>query len=203
MSKLFLTPNSNTITEIYENYSPAFNNLYTVEIFALSNYDDSIASYLRYHSPSVNFNGESLSLKRNEVTKKFSFEENGSYKRSDNLTITWRECDSWRVKKYHEEWLSKFYDRDKDCYRSYDDKASAEVALYRILRVTFPKVINEKCTIKFRILPNNSGNVPLAWGTSPTIISHSMTYYVEDWEWENAVEAGESIRGEVIGAALL
>lgn len=179
--------NKDFIKNIYE-YSPAVNNLYKVEIFPYSSEDiTDLSNHLKFHSTNVDFNGESLSLKRNDITKRFQLESTLPYKRTDNLSITIRESDKWMIKKYHEKWLSCFYDRDNDCFISADGINHKLEFLYRKIRVTLPSsssVTNDKNVITFIVLPSNSGDLKLGWGSSSKIVSHSIIYYVEDWHWE-------------------
>lgn len=148
-------------------------------------YTEEMNDYLRYNAPSVNINGETLNLARNSVTKKFSLDTEG-YTRADTLTITWREADDYRVKRYHESWIARFYDRDTDKYTSTTDPYAA--GLYRTIRVK----LGNKLAIRFdNVIPKNVAGLSLGWKESPGIISHSMEYYIESWEWEtNAEEIG-------------
>ena len=56
-------------------------------------------------------------MKRNEITKRFQFTDN-PYKRTDEINITLRENEEWGVKRYHEEWLAQFYNKEEDHYIS-------------------------------------------------------------------------------------
>lgn len=179
--------NKDFIKDIYE-YSPAVNNLYTVEMFSYGARDiSSLSNYLKFHSTNVDFNGESLSLKRNDITKRFQLEPTLPYKRTDNLSITIRESDKWAIKKYHENWLSCFYDKDNDCFNSIDGTNHKLEDLYRKVRVTLPSssdISNVKNVVVFTVLPSNSGDLKLGWGSNSKIVSHSIIYYVEEWHWE-------------------
>lgn len=185
-------------TEIYKvNY--AFNNLYTVEITVPTNENTSVNSlqvrdllpvginerktedmnnYLKFQSPAVSFNGESLNLERNFATKKFQV---NNYSRSDTLNVTWREADDWRVKKYHEDWMGLIYNRNYDCYISHDNPAG----IYRIITI---KLGDHRGVRFYNVIPQNNGNIDLSWNTSPAVVSHSITYYIEDWEWLDNIE---------------
>ena len=139
-------------------------------------------NYLKFQSPSVSFNGESLNLERNFATKKFHL-SNSSYQRTNELSISWRESDDWRVKRYHENWIDLFYDRKNDYYLSHDDPY--EEGLYRTITVK----LGNKQGIRFNnVIPQTTGGLNLSWSTSPTIVSHSISYYVEDWEWVDTEE---------------
>lgn len=166
------------ITTVF-NYSPAFDNLYTLQLFNLVGSVDPLAYSFEYHSPKISFNGESLEMKRNEITKRFQFTDN-PYKRTDEISITLRENEEWGVKRYHEEWLAQFYNKEEDHYIS--AKTDFERLIrYRILRIFLPK---SKDCIKMLILPSNTGNLDLGWSSSGDVISHNLKYYVENWCWE-------------------
>lgn len=178
--------NADGLTEIYQS-SYAFGNLYTVEIYnqgttILSsdsgNDTDSMSQYLKFQSPSVSFNSESLNLERNDVTKKFQVRSSDAYAWTDELSITWREADDWRVKKYHEEWLDLFYDKSIDRYRSHTD-ASSE-GLYRNIKIKLDKGL---LIVFYNVIPKNSGDFNFSWSDSPNVVSHQITYYVEHWQW--------------------
>lgn len=142
-------------------------------------------NYLKYNAPSVQVNGENLTLERNPVTLKFRLPSSGrAYERADILSITWRESDDYRVKTYHENWISLFYDRSTDQYRSCEDPD--EEGLYRTIRI---KLGNKKALKFNRVLPKNVAGLNLSWGNNPSIITHSMEYYIESWEWEDIEEA--------------
>ena len=185
--------NKSGIQEIYSNYNPAFNNIYTVTIMdsgtnGIASAED-INYFLQFQAPGVSFNGESLNLERNWATKKFQV-SSSPYTWSDTLTIKWRESDDWRVKKFHENWISLFYDRSDDSFISYESKnAITEAGLYKDFKILLPtsKSKNAPTAIIFKnVLPSRVGDFNFAWTSSPSVISHSMTYYVEDWYWEES-----------------
>lgn len=176
--------NIDGLTDIYQTRY-AFSNLYKVEIFNQgedlrdTKFDtDTFNLYANFNAESVSFNGETLSLTRNPVTKKFQIGEDEAYKWSDQLTITYRESELWQVKKYHEEWMSLFYNRETDRYRSHDDPIKD--GLYRNIVVSLP---NNTSITFYNVIPSNVGNFNFSWGESASIITHSINYFVEYWEW--------------------
>lgn len=113
--------NIDSVTELYNNYKPAYNNLYEVIIFDSKISDTlDITDYIKFHASEIGFNSESLGLTRNEVTKQFQLNGSKAFTRSDTLTIKWNENEDWLVKKYHEAWLGMFYNKDEDYYYSHD-----------------------------------------------------------------------------------
>ena len=180
------------LIELYDNYTPQYSNLYKVEIFS-NGYTTALdginlKDYICFHTTKVLFNGESLSLDRDSVTKKFKLKNQDSYTRTNTLSLSWRECDGWKVKRYHDKWIGLIYDRKKDCYKSFDIKGenTASRLLYRKIRVTFPFNIKENPKEEayidfFGVLPSNSGNISLEYNTTSSIMTHSIDYYVTDW----------------------
>ena len=180
------------LIELYDNYTPQYSNLYKVEIFS-NGYTTALdginlKDYICFHTTKVLFNGESLSLDRDSVTKMFKLKNQDSYNRTNTLSLSWRECDGWKVKRYHDKWMGLIYDRKNDCYRSFDIKGedTASRLLYRKIRVTFPFNIKENPKDEayidfFGVLPSNSGNISLEYNTTSSIMTHSIDYYVTDW----------------------
>lgn len=188
------------ISTIYREFVPAITNLYTIEIFGVAGKDEQVVSsmtdYLKFHSPTVSLPEESLTLERDPVTRTFKVQASGSYQRANELTVTWREADDWRVKKFHEEWLSKFYDRRNDHFISYNRTELGQVGLAKKIVITLPDPVSSKISAQSQtvldsrhileayIMPHNTGSISLAWSTSPSLVAHSMTYYLLDWNWK-------------------
>ena len=180
------------LIELYDNYTPQYSNLYKVEIFS-NGYTTALdginlKDYICFHTTKVSFNGESLSLDRDSVTKMFKLKNQDSYTRTNTLSLSWRECDGWKVKRYHDKWIGLIYDRKNDCYKSFDIKGedTASRLLYRKIRVTFPYNIKENPKEEayidfFNVLPSNSGNIALEYNTTSSIMTHNIDYYVTDW----------------------
>ena len=79
------TMTQEALTELYDNYIPQFDNTYKVEIFPYGNISNSIDEinlddYICFHTTKVSFNGESLSLERDSVTKQFKLKNTDSFK---------------------------------------------------------------------------------------------------------------------------
>lgn len=175
------------LTDVYLNYKPAYNNLYGIEIFSVDGTTDVMNDYIQFHATNVTFNGESLNLNRNEVTKLFAVSESNTYSRTNDLSITWRENADWDVKKYHEDWIALFYDREKDQYLSADTKHPARER-YRKIVITLPSSSSTDKVLKFTledVLPKTMGNLNLGWGPQANIITHSMSYYPTKWSWSS------------------
>jgi len=203
MGKIGSEITASHISSIYNNYNPAYKNLYTVEIFprTSTSEDDEMSEYIKFHTTSVTFNGESISLMRNSITKNFQLANENPYSWSDSLSITWRESDDWKVKKYHEKWLSCFYLKDKDCFLSYPIKESEKNSvnnlsvddLYRKIRITLPvssvgtesNKYTDNTIVLEDVLPSNNGDFGFSWNTNGEIITHTINYFVKNWHWEN------------------
>lgn len=174
------------IKSIYEEYLPALDNLYIVELYQpnpnskLGDFnEDYVNNYIRLHAVDVNFPEETLNLSRHPISKKFHLNDSNPFTRQDSLTITWRENEAWEVKKYHEAWVGAFYNKEKDCFISQKDDDVA----YRNIKITLPASKGENYIIFHNVLPHNTGNLNLKWGNNPNIISHTMTYYPERYGW--------------------
>lgn len=205
------------LTEIYDNYFPQYDNLYTVEISSPSIEGTSIGgvnleNYIKFHATKVSFNGESLSLERDTVTKRFKLKNTDSYSRTNTLELTWRECDGWKVKRYHDDWVGLIYNRKEDYYWSQEVPLAGNInnRIYRTITVTFPyqgsssirerqNTINsedyssKELKLKFyEVLPNTTGNISVGYSPTSNIISHSLSYYVTDWDF---LETDEGLYG--------
>lgn len=181
-----------TISDLYTNYTPAFNNLYKIEMSnPKGESSDSLVkrNYTTLHAFNVQFGGESLQLTRNTVTKQFQLNDTDAYKRTDTLTIQWREDEDWSVKRYHENWVAMFYDKENDHYISYT--SDTVDYLYRTFTITLPKnrTIGEDTSTGYRqikfsgVLPQDAPGLNLGWSTQANIVSHTINYYVTSWEW--------------------
>lgn len=201
---VFVNP-SMGVNEIYTNFIPALKNLYTVSISedsaGLSFSENIEKKLILYQASSVQFGEESLELTRDNFTKKFKLASGsgeGSFKRSNTLTITWREDNNWSVKKFHEAWLGLFYDKEKDCYKSIDWRTGKRepfnnaASRYKNFTITLPFSGSAKNPqIEFiNVLPQNTGGLDLAWGSSPSAVEYTLTYFVENWRW---VESSDQI----------
>lgn len=192
------TMTRDALTELYDNYIPQFDNIYKVEIFPNGNNpsiaDINLDKYICFHTTKVSFNGESLSLERDPVTKQFKLKNTDSFSRTNTLSLTWRECNGWEVKRYHDAWMGLIYDRKNDCYNSFpideNNNENAQKKLYRNIRVTFPYYDTslssgaQEAYIQFlKVLPNTSGSIELGYSSTSNIISHTINYYVTDWDF--------------------
>ena len=165
-------------------YVPAYKNRYEVSFIDTTTGADIDGEYARFGATDVAFGDESLTFVRNPATTRFTLKE-GAYKRSDTLTITWRESDMYKVKALHREWISRFYDASTDKYISAKDPVEAK-SRYKIIQVDVPSVTgNGKATrFRFTCLPSNIGNLNLAWGSSAGLTTYAINYYVEEWSME-------------------
>ena len=202
------TSTNEALTEIYDSYYPQYDNLYTVEISSPSTEEISIEgfnleNYIKFHATKVSFNGESLSLERDLITKRFKLKNTDSYSRTNTLDITWRECDGWKVKRYHDSWVGLIYNRKDDHYWSQDVPLAGNLnnKIYRTITITFPHEMNSPIRerqnsinsedysyreLKLRfseVLPNTTGNISVGYSTTSNIVSHSLSYYITDWDF--------------------
>ena len=202
------TSTNDALTEIYDSYYPQYDNLYTVEISSPSTEEISIEgfnleNYIKFHATKVSFNGESLSLERDPITKRFKLKNTDSYSRTNTLDITWRECDGWKVKRYHDSWVGLIYNRKDDHYWSQDVPLAGNLnnKIYRTITITFPYEMNSpirkrqnsinsedysyrELKLQFsEVLPNTTGNISVGYSTTSNIVSHSLSYDITDWDF--------------------
>lgn len=201
------TNTNEALTEIYDSYSPQYDNIYTVEISSATRgvYIEGLdlENYIKFHATKVSFNGESLSLERDPVTKRFKLKNTDSYSRTNTLEITWRECDGWKIKRYHDDWVGLIYDRKKDCYLSQDVPLAGNInnKIYRTITIAFPYEMDrpiiggqsptnsenyfyKELKLRFyEVLPNTTGNISVGYSPTSNIVSHSLSYYITDWDF--------------------
>lgn len=198
---IFINP-SEGAEEIYTNFSPALKNLYTITISGGNptayplKFSEDIENIVKYHASSIQFNGESINLDRDDFTKKFKLKEGNSFQRADKLTIKWRENSNWAVKRFHENWLDLFYNKSGDYYVSSLGEGFASEK-YRNFCINLPYQENTKespCIWFYNVLPQDTGSFDFAWSSSPSTVEYNISYYVEYWKWGKSKD--ELILGE-------
>lgn len=201
------TNTNEALTEIYDSYSPQYDNIYTVEISSATRgvYIEGLdlENYIKFHATKVSFNGESLSLERDPVTKRFKLKNTDSYSRTNTLEITWRECDGWKIKRYHDDWVGLIYNRKDDHYWSQDVPLAGNInnKIYRTITIAFPYEMDrpiiggqnptnsenyfyKELKLSFyEVLPNTTGNISVGYSPTSNIVSHSLSYYITDWDF--------------------
>lgn len=145
----------------------------------MSNYDPGLADHAPLHAVSVKFAGAKLTLERHDITKLFSFSK---YQRTDDVTITWRESKDFLVRKYHQEWLSLFYDETKDRYVSLDNQTPEAYGLARSFRILLPGGYHINL---LGVFPVSIPELDLNWSDN-AIIQYTITYKVTSWAWEGS-----------------
>lgn len=205
---LLKAPNLNQeLSYLYTSYKPAYDSLYVVTISKGVELDDQNLSriyknksnpalpsngaefensYARYHATSMKFGGQSLAFSRDAITKNFSV---GEYKRPEELTIVWREDEWWRVKAYHDKWISCFYDEKTDTYISYPTVRDGDTFNYndflcRTFRIYAPAGGNRRVVLTLSgVVPVNSADFSFEWKDQGSIVTHSISYKVRDWDF--------------------
>lgn len=168
-----ITPYSNAITTL-TSYQAAYKNDFEVQDISVSRHD--LAEHAPLHAVSVKFAGAKLTLERHDITKLFSFSK---YQRTDDVTITWRESKDFLVRRYHQDWLSLFYDETKDRYVSLDNKTPEAYGLARSFRILLPGGYHITLSGLF---PISIPELDLNWSDN-AIIQYTMTYKVTSWAW--------------------
>ena len=181
------------INTIYTNYIPQFSNLYIVQIFSNDSYVEnseshkSMKSYIKLHAKDILYGEDSLQFIRDSATKKFHFSNDKPYTWTEDLSIIWDESNKWQVKKYHEEWISNFYNKEKDEFISGRD------GKYRKFVVYVSQYDGKYTKFSFNnVIPTNTSGLHLAWTNSPTITSNTFKYKVESASIETDVEYSTS-----------
>ena len=190
--------NENLINNIY-NFRPAFNNLLEVFFINLGEprpLDSEFSNVMMFSCSGVNFNGENLDIKRHDVTKLFYIDD---YKRQDNLKLTFVENKDRIVRRYHENWMSSFYDRKKDCFKSYNTKEEALQALCRDIKVKFPKDEESVWVLSLNgVMIKQTPGLDFKWG-EPSCETPTIEYVVSSWDLGEAPEKfnpGSALRGD-------
>lgn len=186
--------NENLVNNIY-NFRPAFNNVFEVYFIKTGlqrEIDSKFSNVTAFTCSNVKFNGEDIDIKRHDVTKFFYVKD---FKRQDQLELTFIETRDRIVRKYHEDWISCFYDRDKDCFKSYDKKEDAQAALYRSIKVKFPKDEKSMWVLSFKgAMIKQMPGISLKWG-EPSLEALSLTYAVSSWSLDEV--SGVFLPGEL------
>lgn len=172
------------------NYSESLNPTYK----GLNTTSDS--EYFRYHATNITLDDESLELVRNSATKQFTLGERDAYKLCDNISITWRESKDWMVRKYHEDWLANFYNRDYNCYISANLDGNGQMLdsergkRFRDFKIKFPNdnirddtYRRYSCIMLHNVIPSNIGNLQLSWGNTGDIVAFTINYKIQSWNW--------------------
>lgn len=164
---------SSNFSYLFNNFNPAFSNLFEINVE-----NEEFGPNHVLYATGINLKGDNITLKRHEVSKLFSLER---YNRNDIVTINWREDDNFSIKNFHMAWISKFYNREKDVYISYDTKEEAIKNLYKKLKVNMQGGYS---LILEGVLPQSALDLNLNW-SGPEVVNYSTTYYVTSWEWKD------------------
>ena len=185
--------NENLVNNIY-NFRPALNNVFEVYFIKTGKQreiDSEFSNITAFTCSSVNFNGEEIDIARHDITKFFYMKD---FKRQDHLKLTFLETKDRIVRRYHEDWLSCFYNREKDCFKSYDTKEEAQAALQRDVKVKFPKDEKSMWVLSFGgVMINQTPGIELKWG-EPSIVTLPLSYVVSSWSLNEV--SGEFLPGE-------
>lgn len=186
----------NDVNTIYTNYIPQFSNMYIVQIFSNdSSIENSeshkkIKSYIQLHAKDILYGEDSLQFIRDNATKKFHLSGDKPYTWTEDLSIIWDESNKWQVKKYHEEWISKFYNKETDTF------ISGVEGKYRNIVVYVSQYDGKYTKFSFNnVIPTNMSGLHLAWTNSPSITSDTFKYKVESASIETDIEY--SVAGDI------
>ena len=182
-------------------YKPAVNNLFSVYIFdSETGSGDTLSNYSPYHATGFTFGEETFDFKRHPVSKVMFLGSEG-LKRVDEFSITWRESEDWRVKRYHEAWIGQFYNKEEDHFWSYPVNGDGSTPkLGKKFRIVFPysqknaamnfdngsfspNTSNLPCLELNNVYPKGTGSLNMNWSKSAGIITYDISYAVESWKW--------------------
>lgn len=195
------------VASLYYDFHPLYNNLLEVQAFShdlepggTSEDTTDIEKYLEKHSPgsnqidrvkmyaySISLGAPSISFKRNDFTKLF---ELGSYSRVDSFSISWYEDEDFTIKRFHDEWLSKFYDETNDCYISYSNPTDAARFLTKsmLVKVGLDSSGHSWNIYLKNVFPTGTGDLNFAWG-SGSAKTYTMNYNVQEITfWDESSE---------------
>lgn len=185
--------NENLVNNIY-NFRPSLNNVFEVYFIKTGKQrkiDSEFSNITAFTCSNVKFNGEEIDITRHDITKFFYMKD---FKRQDQLQLTFLETKDRIVRRYHEDWLSCFYNREKDCFKSYDTKEEAQAALWRDVKVKFPKDEKSMWVLSFGgVMIKQAPGIELKWG-EPSIETLSLSYAVSSWNLKE--ERGKFLPGE-------
>jgi hypothetical protein len=180
-------------TQAMKKWTPATDNLFEVRLVD-NGADFDIRQYAILHCTKVRFASSGVEFTRNKTTKKFQIE---SYQHADEITITWREDKNLSVRRYHEEWQAKFYDRYRDCFLSSGCVLASEARSKLLKKLTVvvqasPEKVDysteefptTRTLILEDVLPPLLPELELAWD-SGNGVEYTLTYKVGGWYWES------------------
>jgi len=153
-------------------YQAAYKNDFEVTVD-----NNDLNDHARLHAISLQFPGAKLTLERHNVTKLFMLSK---YQRADEVTITWRETRDFLVRKFHQDWMKKFYDEDSDRFTSYGTADEAREALTRTFTVKLP---NGHSIVLRNAMPTAIPDADFSWSDS-ALIQYALRYKVTSWSWE-------------------
>lgn len=176
---------SSDLQSIYKDYSPAYRNLYEVCILNSSGGSDDSAKEFSFLTTSISVKGEELRLKRNDVSKLFQVEDSNAYTWVDELSIKWREQDDWAVRKYHSDWISKFYSKENNHFLSAQNTNDIQ-SRYRTIKVLLPPTADgKKPVVTFsKVLPKVLPGVDLEWSKDSSVVTHQISYYIGGYRFD-------------------
>ena len=192
--------NMSNASDVYSNlfnFKPFYKNMFEITFYNPGTQESEgntlafNSDYTKYHATGITIGGESIEFERNRVTKAFHLKNDASftspYTRLDKITITWRENSSLDVRRFHEDWMSLFYDKEKDCFISYAVEGNkASTYLYKNAVV---KLIGSEYELHLiNLLPHNTASMDLAFGQDNSIWTPSVDYYIEKWYWKRGNE---------------
>lgn len=175
-----------SILQQWRDYSP---NLFEVKIITDQSGTEATLNnnITKFYCSGFTLPAPSLDLERHAFTKQF-FVKNYNY--SNEMTIDWREDINMSVFRYHDSWISCFYDRWNDTYisGSKHKKRDVQIVIQQIAddvnnnhNVVFKDVIT--LTVK-GLIPTGGVDLISNWNeTADSQLVKSITYNFDSWEY--------------------
>jgi len=181
-----LTTNLNTLLD-WKDFSP---NLFEAKaIFDTDNNPPGYASS-SYTSLSINkelrisgisFASGSLEMERHPLTRKFLVK---NYVWENTVTITWREDEDLSVWKFHTNWLTEFYNKSTDTYKTGSGNKKKDVSI-QLQTPNISGELNPLMVLRFwGMIPSSAVNLALGWDMSSEDGSKiEITYNFDGWDY--------------------
>jgi hypothetical protein len=176
-----LTENLNTLLD-WKDFSP---NLF--EATAIFDGSDATPGYTSLSTnkqlriSGISFASGSLDMERHPLTRKFLVK---NYVWENTVTITWREDEDLSVWKFHTNWLTEFYDKSKDTYKTGATNKKKKVDIQLQKPNVSGNLDNLSKLTFWGMVPSSAINLALGWDMSSEDGSKiEITYNFDGWDY--------------------
>jgi hypothetical protein len=158
----------------------------------------------RFYCVNFRMASPSIELERHPLSKRFFIK---SYKEVDTVDITWNEDRALSVWRFHNEWLTNFYDRATDSFKTgaTGKKKDAIVVVQQFEDVNMNTDSDARHTVgdykltdihKLRLeglSPENPPGLELGWDKSSENHQVTITYKIDRWYYERLAPDMENL----------